>query len=125
MDSQDSVLTQVFRPALSQLQYLLKGARMVGRFQMIDQRLSAHGKPFFDHHGRLLARQRVALNRITGVSQFDNEPLLQVLHQLGRQRSVVIQLGLLRRQFVPMHSKTIKCHFMVCKLFKVLAFARI
>ena len=51
---------------------------MVGGLQMLLKALTANSETFFDNKSGFLTGQRVSLNGVTGVGQFDFEPVIEI-----------------------------------------------
>ena len=77
---------------------------VVGRLQMLNKRLSSDRETFFDHHGRLLTRERIAFQRIARVGEFHLEPIFEVRNKLLQERTKLIKFLFLLRESVPFHA---------------------
>jgi hypothetical protein len=70
---------------------------MIDRLQVILQRLAANGDALLDNQGRLDGGQRVPLDRIGRIGQFNILAVLEVAQATGRTATKPVKLGLLVR----------------------------
>ena len=70
----------------------IKRFGVIGCLKMFRQSLAPDGNAFFYDQGRFTARERIALDRIARISEFNAEPLFQVLYEVAWKRAERVQL---------------------------------
>lgn len=72
------LLREINSCTIAQCGYIFDRLRMIDCLQMLAERFSFDRETFFHNERSFSARQRIALNRVTGIRQFDAEPIVEI-----------------------------------------------